>query len=200
MPKLSGKDVISESTEKAILRAMVLAGTGILNKLYGVPFNDLKVLGMNLPPALVDATLLILILYSTYSHVLKWIGDLAVFRLWYQESSIWSEFGTKMKLDKNFLRGAVPLLERLYILETNGNWPVNGTDIDEETKNALQDFKTNAELYCLRLEYAGNRFKMLSLIGHYYVWVHSLFFPVLLSVVAIFLLIRHGTYVLPTLP
>jgi len=199
MPKYSGKDVISESTEKAIARAMVLAVAGILTKLYAVPLSDLKVLGMDQPASLVDATLLVLIGYSAYSFVLKWVGDLAAFRLWYRESSIWSEFGTNMKLDKEFLRGAVPLLERLNTLETTGTWPASGAAIDDETKKALKDFKANAELYCLRLEYAGTRFKLLSLFGHYYVWVHSFAFPIALSVAAIYLLVRHGTYVLPTL-
>jgi hypothetical protein len=200
MPKFSGKDVITESTEKAITRAMVLAGAGILTKLYAVPLNDLKVLGMDLPASLVDATLLVLIGYTTYSFVLKWVGDLAAFRLWYRESSIWSQFGTNMKLDKEFLRGAVPLLERLNTLETTGDWPASGAAIDDETKKALKDFKTNAALYCLRLEYAGTRFNLLSLFGHYYVWIHSFAFPIALSVAAICLLVRHGTYVLPTLP
>ena len=200
MPKLSGKEIISEATEKAIGRALILAGAAVLTKLYGVPIADLKVLGMELPAAIVDAALAILVGYSTYSFLLKWLGDLLAFRLWYRESSIWSEFGTNMKLDKTFLRGAVPLLDRLHTLDKTGTWPLASASIDEATRKELTDFKVNAELYCTRLEHAGTRFNVLSAFGHYYVWVHSFLLPLLLSALAMYLLLRYGTFTLPTLP
>lgn len=200
MPKISGKEVISESTEKATGRALLLAGAAILTKLYAVPLNDLKVVGMELPSALIDTTLLVLVAYTTYSFLLKWLGDLMAFRLWYRESSIWSEFGTDMKLDRSFLRGAVPLLERLYALETTNTWPVNGSSIDQSTINLLNDFKENAKLYCARLEHAGTRFTSLSVFGHYYVWVHSFGIPLILSVSAIYLLLSYGSFTMPHLP
>jgi len=200
MPNISGKEVISESTEKATGRALVLAGAAILTKLYAVPLNDLKVVGMELPAALIDATLLVLVAYTTYSFLLKWLGDLMAFRLWYRESSIWSEFGTNMKLDRSFLRGAVPLLERVHALETANTWPVDASSIDQATKDGLRDFKTNAELYCARLEAAGTRFTSLSVFGHYYVWVHSFAIPLALSVSAIYLLLTYGSFTMPHLP
>lgn len=200
MPNISGKEVISESTEKATGRALVLAGAAILTKLYAVPLNDLKVVGMELPAALIDATLLVLVAYTTYSFLLKWLGDLMAFRLWYRESSIWSEFGTNMKLDRSFLRGAVPLLERVHALETANTWPVDASSIDQATKDGLKDFKANAKLYCARLEAAGTRFTSLSVFGHYYVWVHSFAIPLTLSVSAIYLLLTYGSFTMPHLP
>src|SRR5712664_2521471 len=100
MPKVSGKDIISDSTEKVARRTLVVSSAAILAKLYDVPLGDLNVLGMELPASLFDTVLLVLIVYSAYSLLLHWFGDLAAFRLWFSESSIWSEFGTNMKLDK----------------------------------------------------------------------------------------------------
>lgn len=48
MPNVSGKALISETTEKVIRRAFVVASASILVKAYDVPLNDLKVLGMDL--------------------------------------------------------------------------------------------------------------------------------------------------------
>lgn len=200
MPKISGKEVISESTEKATGRALVLAAAAIFTKLYAVPLNDLKVVGMELPAALIDATLLALVVYTTYSFLLKWLGDLMAFRLWYRESSIWSTFGTNMKLDRSFLRGAIPLLERVHALEATNMWPVDSNTLDQATKDALKDFKTNAELYCARLEAAGTRFSSLSAFGHYYVWVHSFAIPLAASLGAIYFLVTYGSFTMPQLP
>lgn len=90
--------MISETTEKIVRRSILLSSVTILVKAYDVPLNDLQALGMELPQAVVDTGLLALIAFTVYSHVLNWIRDLAAFRLWYQESSTWSTFGTNMKL------------------------------------------------------------------------------------------------------
>src|SRR6266480_1935388 len=119
MPKVSGKDLISDTTEKTVRRLVVISAIVALVKLYKVPLNDLKVLGVELPAALFDVVSLALVLYFLYSFLISWLGDIAAFRLWYRESSIWSEFGTNMKLDKTFLHGGLQLLDRLYHLEKN---------------------------------------------------------------------------------
>ena len=110
MPKISGKDIISDNTEKIIRRTVVISSITVLVKVYNVPLNDLELLGMELPAALFDVVLLVLVAYFTCSLIVNWVGDLLAFRLWYRESSIWSEFGTQMKLDRNFVRGGIPLL------------------------------------------------------------------------------------------
>lgn len=198
MPRISGRDVISESTEKVIRRTMVIGSAAVLVKLYDVPLNDLKVLGIELPAALFDTVLLVLVAYSAYSLILNWSGDLLAFRLWYRESSIWSEFGTNMKLDKTFLRGVTPLLLRLHELEKGRKWPAEFAEMDEISRKEFADFKANAELYCLRLEHAGTRFSILSFFGHYYVWFQSFILPLAICATATYLLVKHGIFAPPT--
>jgi len=197
MPSISGKALISETTEKVLARSLVVSSAAILTKMYDVPFQDLKALGMELPASLVDTVLLVLVVYYMYSLTVNWVGDLAAFRLWFRESSIWSQFGSNMKLDKEFIQGVTPLLVRLHEMEKQGSWPVEYAKLSDQVKKDFADFKTNAELYTLRLEYAGTRFSALSWFGRYYVWFQSYAFPMLLSVFAIYLLVRYGSFAPP---
>lgn len=197
MPRISGKTLISETTEKVLSRTLVVASATILTKFYDVPLNDLKALGMELPAALFDSVLLVLVIYYIYSLTINWVGDLAAFRLWYTESSIWSEFGSNMTLDKEFIRGAVPLMLKLHELEQNRAWPTTFESLSDEDRRNFADFKANVELYTLRLEYAGRRFSLLSKFGHYYVWFQSYIFPMMLCVGALCLLFKYGTFAPP---
>lgn len=197
MPRVSGKALISETTEKVLGRTLVVASIAVLTKLYDVPLNDLKALGVELPVALVDSVLLVLVLYYMYSLTVNWLSDLAAFRLWYSESSIWSECGSNMKLDKSFIRGALPLMLRLHELDNNGEFPSAKAEVSEQDRQALNDFKTNAELYALRLEHAGTRFSLLTWFGRYYVWIQSYAFPIFWCAFAVYLLLRYGTFAPP---
>lgn len=197
MPRVSGNALISETTEKVLKRTLVIASATVLTKFYDVPLNDLKALGMELPAALFDSVLLVLVVYHMYSLTINWLGDLAAFRLWYTESSIWSEFGSNVKLDKEFIRGAAPLMLKLHELEQNRAWPTSFQLLSEEDRRNFADFKTNVELYTLRLEDAGSRFSMLSKFGHYYVWFQSYLFPMALCVGALYLLYEYGTFAPP---
>ena len=82
MPSISGKALISETTEKVLARSLVVSSAAILTKMYDVSFRDLKALGMELPASLVDTVLLILVVYYAYALTINWLGDLAAFRLW----------------------------------------------------------------------------------------------------------------------
>jgi hypothetical protein len=194
MPRISGRSLISETTEKVLRRTLVIASATILTKLYDVPLNDLKVLGMELPAALYDSVLLGLVVYYMYSLTINWAGDLAAFRLWYTESSIWSNFGSNMTLDKEFIRGAVPLILKLHELEQNRSWPTTFELLPEVDRRNFADFKANVELYTHRLEHAGSRFFLLSKFGHYYVWFQSYVFPMMLCVGALFLQFKYGMF------
>ncbi len=194
MPKINGKDIISATTEKIIRRSVVISSITVLVKVYNVPLNDLRIIGMELPLALFDVVLMVLVGYFVYSLIINWIGDLLAFRLWYRESSIWSQFGTQMKIDKDFCRGGVPLLLKLYHLEKDKEWPTEFSKLDEKAREDYKDFKTNVQLYCTRLEHAGTRFSALSYFGHYYVWVQSFLFPLGLSLFAIYLLVKYGSF------
>jgi hypothetical protein len=103
-----------------------------------------------------------------------------------------------MKLDKSFIRGAVPLLVKLHALEKGKVWPIDYPALDEDVRKEFMDFKTNAQLYCLRLEHAGTRFRTLSVFGHYYVWFQSFVLPVALCVLAAYLVITLGTFSPPS--
>ena len=102
-----------------------------------------------------------------------------------------------MKLDKTFLEGGLRLLKKLYHLEKSHEWPSEFAAADEETKREYQDFKTNVQLYIVRLEHAGTKFRVLSWFGHYYVWVQSFLIPVVISIYALYLVFRYGTMVSP---
>lgn len=197
MPKLSGKDIISETTEKVIRRTLVISAAAILTKWYEVPLSQLKVLGMDLPATIIDTALLVLVVFSVYSLIINWTGDLLAFRLWFRENAIWSMFNTNMKLDGKFISGGIPLLLRLHQMEKDGKWPVVYSELDDESKKDFESFKTNVELYCTRLDYAGQKFSVLTYFGQYYVWVHSFAFPVGLSIVALYVLVKHGQFILP---
>lgn len=197
MPKVSGKDIVSDSTEKSLNRMMAFSAIAILAKAYGVPLDDMSLLGMKIPGAVFDVSLLVAILYFYYSFVVKWVGDLMAFRLWYSESSLWSEFGTQMKLDKSFIRGGIDLLVGLHQAEQNKGKSEVG-NLGDDARKQFEDFKTNVELYAMRLESAGKRFSALSWYGHFYVWFQSFLFPTLFAMLAIYLLVKYGTFSPPS--
>ncbi|MBW4542286.1 MAG: hypothetical protein KME43_24585 [Myxacorys chilensis ATA2-1-KO14] len=197
MPKVSGKEIISDLTEKNGRRLIVVSFLSIIVKLYKVNLSELSVFGVKLPAELFDVVALILITYFSYALFINWIGDLAGFRLWFDSHRMDSEFGTTMKLDKKFVGGGVRLLSRLCELEKNQNFPTKTEDIDSDILREFTDFKTNVELYCVRLDAAGKRFNLLSIYGYYYVWFQSFIFPMLLSASALYILFRNGSFMFP---
>lgn len=197
MPKVSGKDLISSATEKSAGRLFLFSSAAILAKAYDVPLSDLELFKVKIPAGLFDTALIVVIAYLAYVLLINWVGDLIAYRQWYSESSIWSEFGTNMKLDKHFIRGGLPLLIRLHELEAAGRSPVSMADVDDETKKKLNDFKTNVELYTARLEAAGRKFSVLSWYAHYYVWLNSFLFPMAVTAVALYMLLKYGQVAAP---
>jgi len=197
MPTVSGQDLISDTTEKSIRRTVVVSAIAVLLKAYAVPLDNFEALGIQFPAALIDVILLALVVHSSYSLTVNWVGDLMAFRLWYRESSIWSNFGTKMELDKSFIEGSIPLILKLHALEKGHDWPCNYADLDESIKEEYNDFRTNVELYVNRLENAGTKFSALSTFAHFYVWFQSFIFPIVLSIGAIYLLLKYGDFALP---
>src|SRR5688572_7734933 len=120
MPSVSGREIISDTTEKSFRALVLISATTILTKVYAVPLDEMTLLGAKLPQSLFDAALLATVCGLLYAYLVKWTGDLAAFRLWFSESSIWSEFGTNMKIDKKFIAGGVALLASLYEQEKLG--------------------------------------------------------------------------------
>ena len=195
LPSVSGQEIISETTEKSFRALVLLSATAIITKAYAVPLDEMVLLGARLPAAIFDVTLLATVGGLLYVYIIKWLGDLAAFRLWYKESSIWSNFGTKMKLDKTFIDGGVKLLIDLYEQEKGGK--VSFEELEPNTQKEFQDFKANAALYAARLDAAGRKFSSLSCFGHFYVWVQYFVFPVGLAIFASYLLIKYGSFVPP---
>jgi hypothetical protein len=93
----------------------------------------MKLLSVDIPAAVFDVSLLTLTIYFLYVYAVKWLGDLTAFRSWYRETSIWSNFGTNMKLDKTFINGGVDLLKALSELEKKGGFPETFDKLDAET-------------------------------------------------------------------
>ena len=194
MPSISGKDLITEITEKAGRRLIVLSSIVILVKFYKVNLEDLSALGVKLPSELFDVVSLCLVLYMIYVLIVNWLSDLAAFRLWYSESDIWSQFNTNMKLDKSFISGGTKLLQRLFALEKSCEWPINFSDLPDEVKTEFNDFKVNSELFIVRLEAAGQRFSTLSRFASFYIWFQAFILPMLFAGLALYLLIKSGSF------
>ncbi len=199
MPSVSGKNLISDITEKAGRRIIVLSSLIILVKLYRVNLEDLSILGLSLPSELFDVVSFCLVLYMVYVLVINWVGDLAAYRLWYSKSEIWSQFNTNMKLDDSFIKGGTQLLRKVFALEKNGEWTDNFNDLPEDLRKEYQDFKINSELYIERLEAAGNKFSALSKFASFYIWFQAFLLPLGFAAVAIYLLIRCGSFIPPSI-
>jgi hypothetical protein len=197
MPKLSWSDIISSTTEKSIRNSLIFSSIAILSKFYDISFKDFNVFWINIPESLVDTTLFILILCFSYWLIIKWLWDLSWFKLWYNSNSILSEFWTEMKLDKTFINWWVSLLKKLHELEIKETWPNWYENLDEDTKNKHTDFKTNIELFILRLEHAWTKFNTLSFYARYYVFVQSFLIPILINILAIYLIIYYWNLLSP---
>ena len=195
MPSVSGREIISDTTEKSFRALVLISATTILTKVYVVPLDEMTLLGAKLPQSLFDAALLATVCGLLYAYLVKWTGDLAAFRLWFSESSIWSEFGTNMKIDKKFIAGGVALLASLYEQEKLGKIDLNNLPLS--AKEEYDNFKTNVELYAARLGAAGIKFSALTWFGRYYIWVQHFLFPVGLAGYAVILLIRFGDFSAP---
>ena len=194
MTKISGRDVLSEATEKSQQRLLLVAVLAIVSKAYHLPVNEIKMLGMEIPSAIFDVSMLLLVLWGSYSYIVKWTGDLMSFRLWYTESSIWSQFGTHMKLDKTFINGGIEALKVFHDIHQAGLSPSEYDNLPEKEKKLYVDFKTNAELYAVKLDYAGKKFTAISAFGHFYIWIQGFAIPVILALVAVYLLIKYGSF------
>lgn len=194
MPSVSGKDLISDVTERAGRRLIVLSSAVILVKVYDVNLEDLAIFGLNLPAELFDLVALCLICYMLYTLVINWVNDVAAFKLWYTESEIWSQFQTNMKLDASFIKGGTKLLVKLFELEHKNEWPDSLEKLPREVKKDYEDFKTNVELYMTRLSAAGNNFNNLSRLARFYIWFQAFLLPVGFSVLALGLLLFSGGF------
>ena len=197
MAKLSGKELISDLTEKSGRRLLIISFMVLVIKLYEVNLKTLSVFGMSLPLELFDVVSLTLILYFTYTLFVNWLTDLASFKLWLDSNKMDSNFGTTMNLDRNWLNGGTELFTKLWALEKNKKWPVDVNELDPGIKKKFQEFELNVEFYCTRLEAVGKQFNTLSKLGHFYVWFQAFLLPIILAVSALLALYCKGSFVLP---
>ena len=192
MPKISGREVISETTEKTQLRLLLFASTAIVAKSYQIPVENLKFAGVDFPAAIFDVSMLVAVGWLYYSYFVKWVGDLIGFRAWYSESSIWSEFGTDMKLNKTFISGGVDALKAFAEFDRNNLTDEAFRQLPEDKRRLYDNFQRNVELYGVRLDHAGKKFQTISVFGHFYVWVQGFLIPTSLAIMAIYLLMKYG--------
>jgi hypothetical protein len=198
MPTIQGRNLISEVTDKNVRRVIVLSDAVIFIKLYHVKLGSLSIFGVSLPPELFDVVFLTLILFSVYSLIINWLTDVGAFRLWYNESEIWSQFQTRMPINKTFYAGGKRLLASLFELEKKGQWPTDYNNLTQQQKDDYSEFKTNVELYITRLEYAGIKFRTITYFGHFYIWFQSFILPIGIAIFAVFLLFHDGNFLPPT--
>lgn len=188
MAKLGGRDLVSETTQKVVMKAYTVATVIILVKIYDVDIDKIKFLEIEFPGSLVDTGFAILICYYLYSLVLNWYTDFIAFRYWFRENSILSNFQTTLPLDAKFLDGGKELIEKLVELEINGKFPKKFDDLSPEVKNEYASLKQNIELWTVRLNYTKTSFKLVTSIGKFYLVVHSLLIPVILLITAFYLI------------
>jgi hypothetical protein len=193
MPKVSGKDLISEITEKCGRRLIVISSLTLLVKLYEIPLQDLKILGVDLPIQVFDVVAWSMIIYFSYTLTINWLGDLAAFKLWFTENSIWSQFNTNLKLDGQYLSGGFDLLLRMAELEKSEEPPNSSRSLSVEDKKKYDAFRQNIELYIIRLEAAGNNFRILSWFARFYIFFQSYALPLMLALSSAVVLIRTGS-------
>jgi hypothetical protein len=193
MPKISGREVLSETTEKTQTKLLVVAGVAILAKAYQVPVQELKVAGMEFPAAIFDVSMIATLSWLYYSYVIKWGADLIGFRTWYSETTIWTTFGTRTKLDKHFIGEGVKALKAFAELERASLTAEKFNQLPQDKKDLYESFHLNVELYGTRLQHAGTKFKLISSCGHFYVWVQGFIFPTILAATGLYLLVKYGT-------
>ena len=198
MAKIQGEDIISGQTSKSVNRLILVSTIVIFIKLYRVDLADLSLLGLSLPPELFDIVALALIVWGTYVLFLSWLTDLVSFRKWYNSRNLWMEFSIDTAVDKKFYGEGAELLLKLFRLEHDNSWPSRIDDMDDELKEKYTDFKTNVELFIVRLEAAGSNFKQVSRFGKYYIWIQSFAIPLLLAISATLLLLSDGQFMPPT--
>lgn len=194
MAKIQGTDIISQATDKSSRRLYVLGAVIFLIKFYNVDLDDLSIIGVKLPAALFDLVSLVLLIWGIYQLVINWLVDIVSFQKWYQSRNLWSEFQTNMTIDKDFYSGGKRLLMELHDLKTKGQFPSKDDEISKQVQEDYLDFKTNVELFIMRLEAAGNNFRSVTRWGLYYVWGHAFIIPLAVSVAALITLLIKGSF------
>ncbi len=197
MPKISWNDIISRTTERNIRNSLIFSLITIFSKFYNISFKDFSIFWISIPEWLVDTSLLILIILFSYLLVINWIWDIMWYRLWYNQNSISSQIWTELKLDKDFIRWWLWLLEKIYTLDKESKLPNEYKNLDDETKRQYEDFKTNIELYIARLEYVWNNFKHLSIYVKFYVFWQSFLIPLAINIFAIMCILFYWRIILP---
>lgn len=193
MPKISGREVLSETTEKTQTKLLLVAVVAIVAKAYQVPVQDLKFAGMEFPAAIFDVSMVATLSWLYYSYMLKWAGDLIGFRMWYSETSIWTDWGTRAKLDKHFIGEGVKALQAFAELDRASLTAERFNQLPQDKKDLYDSFHLNVELYGVRLQHAGTKFKLISAFGHFYIWVQGFILPTVLAATGLYLLVKYGT-------
>ena len=94
---------------------------------------------------------LALLLFGAVSFAFNWIGDVTAYTKWYTDREIWSQFNTRMPLDRTFYSGGVHLIKRLYEVENDLDSTERLADLPEDVRERYEEFKGNIELFTLRL-------------------------------------------------
>lgn len=188
MAKITGKELVSETTHKVVLRAYTIATVIILVKLYNVEIESIKFLDIEFPGRLMNTGFIILICYYFYSLVINWYTDFMSFRYWFKDNDMVSVLENTREPNAKWMLNSIPLLKKLAELEREDKFPDKFQDLDDDVKDKYRELELNIELWIRRLSYSKNSFKIVSGIGKYYVIIHCLLLPVILLLYAFYLM------------
>lgn len=186
MPKITGNDLISESTHKVVIRACTIATVIILVKLYNVKIDNIKFQDIEFPGQLVDTGFIIILIYYVYSLIVNWSTDFVSFRYWFKDNDIVSVLDQNRKPNKEWISGSINLLNKLIELDKKNKFPNNFNDLDESVKKEYNNLKLNVELWIARLSSTKNSFRIVSGFGKFYVVIHCLLIPLILLLFALY--------------
>ena len=189
MAKIAGRELLSEATVRAVKRIFFAGGIVALVVHYEVDLAELKILGLSLPAELFGVVALVVLIFQVYNLLINWITDMATFKLWYRESDIWLSTDKKQKIDKSFYSSIEPYLIKMYEMDKAEQKYAELSDLGENAQKKFRHFRDNIQPYAVRLERAGNHFRMVSVFGLFFILVQNFLLPLTLAGYAIYLLL-----------
>lgn len=82
-----------------------------------------------------------------------------------------------MKLDRSFISGGIEALKAFNEIQPQGARPDDFAKLSPDKQGLYEEFRTNAEIYAVRLDHAGKKFRAISAFEHFYIWVQGFMLP-----------------------
>ena len=202
------EEIISENTHKAHRNLLITALLVIVAKYEQLPMTEMQILSMPISLKSIEFFAWILLGYGLYNLIFHWCRDLTTWRTWYGEtkttfyipsSGSGSTVPALIKQNyKEIEHRVVRLKEKTSEIESveiniNEFRKQMGMILDKvrETGNSLKDFDRKIDVLDAHYNEAKRRFRELSIVEAYTIFIHNLLFPIALFLCAcIFLYLK----------